>query len=207
MTWPTHELVETLACTPAEGLRNLDRHLDRMADSASWFGFRFDRDAASAVCVQPFATGRSQAASGCSSRARENSASSALPLPGLTGAPVRLALDDEPVDSSSPWLQHKTTRRDEYRRRGLRHPHADDAYWSTNAERSPRRRWPTRRPARRALVDAADRFRVPTRSRTSPTPRNRSPARAPTDRERPARRGGHRGDQLAPRLAGCRSPP
>ena len=40
-----HQLVETLAATPAEGLRNVDRHLDRMADSARWFDFRFDRDA------------------------------------------------------------------------------------------------------------------------------------------------------------------
>jgi para-aminobenzoate synthetase/4-amino-4-deoxychorismate lyase len=39
---------------------------------------------------------------------------------------VRLALDDDPVDAASPWLQHKTTRRDVYLTRALRHPEADD---------------------------------------------------------------------------------
>jgi para-aminobenzoate synthetase/4-amino-4-deoxychorismate lyase len=39
---------------------------------------------------------------------------------------VRLALDDDPVDATSPWLQHKTTRRDVYLTRALRHPEADD---------------------------------------------------------------------------------
>jgi para-aminobenzoate synthetase/4-amino-4-deoxychorismate lyase len=39
---------------------------------------------------------------------------------------VRLALDDDPVDATSPWLQHKTTRRDVYLSRALRHPEADD---------------------------------------------------------------------------------
>ena len=40
-----HRLLETLAFVPGEGLRNLDRHLARMADSADWAGFRFDRAA------------------------------------------------------------------------------------------------------------------------------------------------------------------
>jgi para-aminobenzoate synthetase / 4-amino-4-deoxychorismate lyase len=35
-------------------------------------------------------------------------------------------VDHEPVDAASPWLQHKTTRRDPYRTRALRHPGADD---------------------------------------------------------------------------------
>jgi para-aminobenzoate synthetase / 4-amino-4-deoxychorismate lyase len=38
-----HRLLETLAFVPGEGLRHLDRHLARMADSADWAGFRFDR--------------------------------------------------------------------------------------------------------------------------------------------------------------------
>ena len=40
-----HRLLETLAFVPGEGLRNVDRHLARMADSADWTGFRFDRTA------------------------------------------------------------------------------------------------------------------------------------------------------------------
>src|SRR3712207_3671531 len=40
-----HRLLETLAFVPGEGLRNLPRHLARMADSAGWAGFGFDRPA------------------------------------------------------------------------------------------------------------------------------------------------------------------
>ena len=54
------------------------------------------------------------------------SRSSCRPLPPTGGRPVRLALDDDPVDAASPWLQHKTTRRDVYLTRALRHPEADD---------------------------------------------------------------------------------
>jgi para-aminobenzoate synthetase/4-amino-4-deoxychorismate lyase len=47
-------------------------------------------------------------------------------LPAPVDGPVRLVVDAEPVDAASPWLQHKTTRRDPYRARALRHPEADD---------------------------------------------------------------------------------
>ena len=47
-------------------------------------------------------------------------------MPATGTRPVRLALDDDPVDAASPWLQHKTTRRDVYLTRALRHPEADD---------------------------------------------------------------------------------
>ena len=43
-----------------------------------------------------------------------------------TDAPVRLVIDPEPVDPSSPWLFHKTTRRSPYEARAARHPEADD---------------------------------------------------------------------------------
>ncbi|RZU31079.1 aminodeoxychorismate synthase component I [Blastococcus saxobsidens] len=121
-----HQLLETLAFVPGEGLRNLDRHLTRMADSADWSGFRFERDAvlgslrsAVAGLGEParvrallFRDGRVEVGTG--------------PLPEPLDRPVRLAVDDEPVDATSPWLQHKTTRRDVYRSRALRHPEADD---------------------------------------------------------------------------------
>ena len=37
------DLLETMAHLPGSGLRNRDRHLDRLADSAAYFGFPFDR--------------------------------------------------------------------------------------------------------------------------------------------------------------------
>jgi para-aminobenzoate synthetase/4-amino-4-deoxychorismate lyase len=118
-------LVETLALAPGTGLRNLDRHLARLADSAAYFGFPFDRAAIG---------DRLSAAVDGVSRARvrvvlsRNGACdvSLGPLPEATGGPVRLAVDPEPVDSTQPWLRHKTTRRSVYTSRAERHPEADD---------------------------------------------------------------------------------
>jgi para-aminobenzoate synthetase/4-amino-4-deoxychorismate lyase len=50
----------------------------------------------------------------------------ARPWARFDDRPVRLAQHDDPVDATGPWLQHKTTRRDVYRIRALRHPEADD---------------------------------------------------------------------------------
>ena len=121
-----HQLLETLAFRPGEGLRHLDRHLARMADSADWAGFRFDRAGVLAAvrrAVEP-----------CTEAARVRILLSRagqvevdlVAMPPVDARPVRLALDDDPVDDADPWLQHKTTRRDVYLTRALRHPEADD---------------------------------------------------------------------------------
>jgi para-aminobenzoate synthetase/4-amino-4-deoxychorismate lyase len=121
-----HRLLETLAFVPGEGLRNVDRHLARMADSADWTGFRFDRTAV----LEALAGAVSDRADPARIRilvSRDGLVdveSEALPPPAAR--PVRLALDDDPVDATSPWLQHKTTRRDVYLTRALRHPEVDD---------------------------------------------------------------------------------
>jgi len=121
-----HQLVETLACLPGGGPRNLDRHLARLADSAAYFGFRFDRDALPALIADAVA-GRADPA-----RVRvvlDRSGDVAIEvgdMPAASSGPVRLVVEPEPVDAASPWLQHKTTRRDAYRVRALRHREADD---------------------------------------------------------------------------------
>jgi para-aminobenzoate synthetase/4-amino-4-deoxychorismate lyase len=121
-----HRLLETLAFVPGEGLRHLDRHLARMADSAEWAGFRFDRT------VVADAVGRAVARRAEPARvrillSRDGDVDVELQaMPPVGRRPVRLALEDEPVDAASPWLQHKTTRRDVYVTRALRHPEADD---------------------------------------------------------------------------------
>jgi para-aminobenzoate synthetase/4-amino-4-deoxychorismate lyase len=121
-----HQLVETLAYTPAEGLRNLDRHLARMGDSADWFGFRFAPDAARGVLL-PAVAGRNRPARVRVLLSRDGQVSVALQdMPPADVRPLRLAVDDDPVDPADPWLQHKTTRRDVYLTRALRHPEADD---------------------------------------------------------------------------------
>jgi para-aminobenzoate synthetase/4-amino-4-deoxychorismate lyase len=121
-----HRLVETLAFVPSVGLRSRDRHLARLADSAAYFGFAFDRDAVLEV-VRHALAGRSEPARVRVLLDRAGDVSvevGALPEPA--GRRVRLVVDDDPVDSASPWLQHKTTRREPYVSRALRHPEADD---------------------------------------------------------------------------------
>ena len=121
-----HRLLETLAFVPGEGLRHLDRHLARMADSADWAGFRFDRavvtDAVRRAVARRIEPGRVRIL-----LARDGDLDVELQsMPPVSFQPVRLVLDDEPVDAADPWLQHKSTRRDVYVTRALRHPEADD---------------------------------------------------------------------------------
>ncbi|WP_369138659.1 aminodeoxychorismate synthase component I [Modestobacter versicolor] len=121
-----HRLLETLAFLPGEGLRNLEGHLARMADSADWADVRFDRARVLAAVRQAVA-GRTVAARVRVLLARSGDVEVELqPLPPPAPLPVRLVVDDDPVDATSPWLQHKTTRRDVYLTRALRHPEADD---------------------------------------------------------------------------------
>lgn len=118
-------LLETLAHVPGVGLRNLHRHLARMADSAAYFGFPFDGSAAMARLTS--------AVDGAGpSRVRlvlhHTGAFDVdlAELPARAPGPVRLAVDLEPVDSAKVWLHHKTTRRRTYTERADRHPGADD---------------------------------------------------------------------------------
>ena len=118
------ELIETMRHEPERGLRNRDRHLRRMADSAAHLGFDFDHESVLGEL-------RAQLAGVGAARVRLRLSRDGkvgvdlAPLPVGTG-PVTLALDHEPVDSASPWLCHKTTHREVYERRQRRHPHADD---------------------------------------------------------------------------------
>jgi para-aminobenzoate synthetase / 4-amino-4-deoxychorismate lyase len=121
-----HRLLETLAFVPGEGLRNVDRHLARMADSAAWADFRCD-PAVVLECLQLAVARRTEPARVRVLLSRTGDVEVQLqPLPSVDTRPVRLALDDDPVDAASPWLQHKTTRREVYVTRALRHPEADD---------------------------------------------------------------------------------
>ena len=118
------ELIETMRHEPERGLRNRDRHLRRMADSAAHLGFDFDHESVLGEL-------RAQLAGVGAARVRLRLSRDGkvgvdlAPLPVGTG-PVTLALDHEPVDSASPWLCHKTTHREVYESRQRRHPHVDD---------------------------------------------------------------------------------
>jgi para-aminobenzoate synthetase/4-amino-4-deoxychorismate lyase len=119
------ELLETLRWNPVTGWFWMDHHLDRLEASADYFGIPVDRGA-----VEQRLAGAVEG--GGESRVRltiDRSGAVRIEVHALVEGDERsvaLAIDHEPVDTSSPFLFHKTTRRDVYDERIDRHPHADD---------------------------------------------------------------------------------
>ena len=122
---PAFELFESLGHAPAEGFRHLDEHLERLAASARYFGFRFELEAAAAALKQAVI----EVIEPCVVRltlARDGALSTDVGDLPPAEERVRVALDDEPVDPSDLWLFHKTTRRAPYQRRRERRPDVSD---------------------------------------------------------------------------------
>ena len=123
---PAFELFETVHHSPAEGFRHLEQHLERLASSARYFGYAFDRDETVAMLDRAVAERNEEV------RVRLTLARSGAmdvevkPLHTANDRPVRLALDNDPVDPSDVWLFHKTTNRGPYDRRRSKRPDADD---------------------------------------------------------------------------------
>jgi para-aminobenzoate synthetase / 4-amino-4-deoxychorismate lyase len=119
------ELVETMGFWPETGVRNLAEHLERLAGSAAYFGFPCDAGA-----VREAIAAATAAAGAARLRVRLGRTGEVHvdrgPLPEPTEGPVRLAVDRVPVDPSSIWRYHKTTRRSDYEAAAARHPGADD---------------------------------------------------------------------------------
>jgi para-aminobenzoate synthetase / 4-amino-4-deoxychorismate lyase len=145
---PRFELVETLRWEPEVGYPLLARHMERLEGSAEYFGFACDRGAVEAALAAAVAhSSRERAASGEKAAGSNRRASHAgpgplrvrlvlspmgeprvtvSPLPAPPTAPLRLAVDPEPIDPADPLLFHKTTLRAPYDRRRERWPDADD---------------------------------------------------------------------------------
>ncbi len=123
---PEFELVETLEHRPDTGFTDLEEHLERLEDSARYFGFRHD-PAAIASALEMAARGIAQPARvrlalSRSGRVRTETG----PMPPVPDTPLRVAIDPEPVDPADVWLYHKTSLREPYERRRSRRPDVDD---------------------------------------------------------------------------------
>lgn len=119
-----HELIETLRYSPTHGLRNLDRHLTRLADSAAYFGFACNAEEVRAAIELAVDTADTDTRVRVLLHRCHGVRVRTEPLPAPSVGPVTLVIDAEPVEASSVWLRHKTTRRDAYRTRAARHPEA-----------------------------------------------------------------------------------
>lgn len=123
---PRFELLETLLHEPGSGLRRLNLHVERLLGSAGYFGFVVDeaavRDAlareAASIPDRPSRVRLLLDRSG-----RITTASMAL---APRSEPMRLEIDDVPVDPADIMLFHKTSRRERYEAARARHPDADD---------------------------------------------------------------------------------
>jgi para-aminobenzoate synthetase/4-amino-4-deoxychorismate lyase len=118
-------LIETMRHEAGRGVVSLNAHLDRVGASAEYFGFRFDRAAVRAALDARLAGAGDARVRLLCLRDGEVKVQVHAPPPPAEG-PVRLAVDEEPIDSRECWPHHKTSRRLPYTIRRERHPWADD---------------------------------------------------------------------------------
>lgn len=109
---PPFELLETLKWTPSEGFALLAHHFDRLADSAAYFGYAYDRALVQAALDQAVdgETGPRRVRLTLDVQGRAAVETQAL-APPATGAHMTYAVSDLTVDTDSPFTYHKTTNR------------------------------------------------------------------------------------------------
>ena len=124
---PDFELLETMRFDPDAGVRHLERHLDRAASSADYFGFAFDRVAALEAVEKAVAAVPSDRSARVRLAIRKDGTARVATAP-LANDPdvVRVAIDHVGQDPQDVFLSHKTSRRRRYEDARRRHPDADD---------------------------------------------------------------------------------
>jgi len=137
---PTFDLLETLRWTPEGGFFLLDRHLERLAESAAYFDFTWRGDEISAelesfAATLPGTPQRTRLLLDAAGQAVFES--SPLPAPDSAAHqnPWRLALATHPIDSTDRFLFHKTTWRRTYDEARAAWPDHDDVLlWNEHGE-------------------------------------------------------------------------
>jgi para-aminobenzoate synthetase/4-amino-4-deoxychorismate lyase len=123
---PSFELLETMRFDPEAGVRNLDRHLRRLEESAAYFGVSVDRRDAMEAIEKAVASAPGRPRRVRLSAARDGTVRVACTAMPPDVEPVVVALDDVPQDRRDVFLFHKTSLRGRYREAAERHPDADD---------------------------------------------------------------------------------
>ena len=131
---PAFSLLETMLYEPGAGFVLLERHLERMAASAAYFGFPFTGEQAVRALES--------AVEGCAEARRVRLLLSAEGNVAVEMAPLadvaerlQARLASEPVDSAEPLLYHKTTWRVPYEERLAERPGFDEVLlWNERGE-------------------------------------------------------------------------
>jgi para-aminobenzoate synthetase/4-amino-4-deoxychorismate lyase len=106
-------LLETMLWTPGAGFLLQDKHIERLLDSAAYFDFTITKESVvDKLRSLASAFDRPQRVRLLVDR-EGNIEISSTPI-SLQARPVTAALAEKPVDSSDPFLFHKTTRREVY---------------------------------------------------------------------------------------------
>jgi len=134
---PEFSLLETLLWTPEGGYFLLDRHLNRLRDSAAYFNFPIDLSR-----IRERLNSEEDNRPPIRHRIRllvdgEGKVSLEEKLyPELSRRqPVRIKLADSPVDSNDPFLRHKTTHREIYKKARAACPGCEDVLlWNEREE-------------------------------------------------------------------------
>ena len=135
-TPPTFALLETILWRPRTGYFLLERHLDRLVDSAHYFQRDCDRDVIrgalmAAAAAFPLERQRVRLTVDHAGRPRVE----ATPLPRTGRTRWRVRLDSHPIDEQNPFLFHKTTHRAVYDAAHARHPDVDEVVlWNMRGE-------------------------------------------------------------------------
>lgn len=131
---PEFQLLETLLWTPEEGVFLQERHLQRLADSAEYFGFTLPLET---IRHQLMAVSLAQPSRIRLLVARHGRISLDITpfAPPTAIHPARVKLAPEPVDSSDRFLYHKTTWRHVYETAKASHTDCDDVLlWNDAGE-------------------------------------------------------------------------
>jgi para-aminobenzoate synthetase/4-amino-4-deoxychorismate lyase len=124
---PAFSLLETMLWTAEEGYALLERHLERLTQSALYFGFAVDLPAVRLELeslAARLARTRQKVRLLVTKEGRITLEAEALPV--ADAAPQRVVVAPGPADSSNPFLYHKTTNRGLYEAARSAYPGYDD---------------------------------------------------------------------------------
>lgn len=126
------ELLESIRFD--HGYQALDLHLERLATSAQYFAFSYDQEAVQAALEEERNRVTSSPAKVRLLLNRDGRITTSHESAPLSNE-IRVALAQSPVDSSDPFLCHKTTRREAYERARSERPEYDDVLlWNERGE-------------------------------------------------------------------------